>query len=210
MDYLPVIWQKLRGLRTVLLPLSGVVCIVFPGHLTKSLPVMLGSVMTVTGLLQLPFALRDEEHKNPETMDTAIAVVFLVLGPAILLMRSHAMAMIGYIWGLLGILKGTRLLNPAIYRMTQKQGWFLLLAEAAVQLVLGMMLLFHHEQKITMHIVILGIELLCGSVWERPDEELRKMPRDESCKAEDPAREKGPAGCAQQELQEGALASDAL
>ena len=124
MDYLPVIWQKLRGLRTVLLPLSGVVCIVFPGHLTKSLPVMLGSVMTVTGLLQLPFALRDEKHKNPETMDTAIAVVFLVLGPAILLMRSHAMAMIGCIWGLLGILKGTRLLNRAIYRMTQNRAGF--------------------------------------------------------------------------------------
>ena len=107
MNYFPGIWQKLRGLRRVLLPLSGVVCIVFPGHLTKSLPVMLGSVMTVTGLLQLPFALRDEEHKNPETMDTAIALVFLVLGPAILLMRSHAMAMIGCIWGLMGILKGT-------------------------------------------------------------------------------------------------------
>ena len=110
----------------------------------------------------------------------------------------------------MGILKGTRLLNRAIYRMTQKQGWFLLLAEAAVQLVLGMMLLFHHEQKITMHIVVLGMELLCGSVWERPDEELRQMPRDESCKAGDAVQEKGPAGCAQQELQEGALASDAL
>ena len=200
MNYFPGIWQKLRGLRRVLLPLSGVVCIVFPGHLTKSLPVMLGSVMTVTGLLQLPFALRDEEHKNPETRDTATALV----------MRSHAMAMIGCIWGLMGILKGTRLLNRAIYRMTQKQGWFLLLAEAAVQLVLGMMLLFHHEQKITMHIVVLGMELLCGSVWERPDEELRQMPRGESCKAGDAVQEKGPAGCAQQELQEGALASDAL
>lgn len=138
-------------------------------------------------------------------MDTAIALVFLVLGPAILLMRSHAMAMIGCIWGLMGILKGTRLLNRAIYRMTQKQGWFLLLAEAAVQLVLGMMLLFHHEQKITMHIVVLGMELLCGSVWERPDEELRRCQGMRAAKQGTLCRRRGRQLCSSRSSRKGPL-----
>ena len=106
-------------------------------------------------------------------------------------------------------MKGTRLLNRAIYRMTQKQGWFLLLAEAAVQLVLGMMLLFHHEQKITMHLSFW--ELSCcaapsGNGGRRAAEDAKGR----ELQSRGPCSGEGAGRCAQQELQEGALASDAL
>ncbi len=174
--------RKLEALKDVLLPLAGVICIIFPEHLTRSLPEGLGCVMLLTGILRLPSALREQEHKKLETMETAIAMVLIVLGVATLLMRHHALTMIGCTWGLFGVFKGTRILNHAIYNFTRKDKWAFLLAEAAFQIALGMLLLFHHAEKITMHIVILGIELLFSSVksrWEEPPQDAHSEPAPE-------------------------------
>ena len=112
--------RKLEALKDVLLPLAGVICIIFPEHLTRSLPEGLGCVMLLTGILRLPSALREQEHKKLETMETAIAMVLIVLGVATLLMRHHALTMIGCTWGLFGVFKGTRILNHAIYNFTRR------------------------------------------------------------------------------------------
>ena len=88
-----------------LIPLLGLVCVFFSRHLTKILPLLMGSAMLIVGGLRLWHSLRDKEYLTLETNRAAGAVVLFVMGVVFLRAKGDALGLMGTTWGLIGLTK---------------------------------------------------------------------------------------------------------
>ena len=150
-----------------LIPLAGLVLILFADHLTTLLPYVLGPVMILEGIMLGIPAIRSKEYKVIETKATAAAVVLCIVGILILYKHKDCLQLMGTVWGLYGLISGTHELNEAFYRMSHRQKFWLPLIEAVITLILAVLLLADPFHSFVHHVQILGIELIV-SVF-RPD-----------------------------------------
>ena len=74
--------------------------------------------------------------------------------------RKNADHIIGALWGIVGVLKGSEELNSALHKAYLKKSFWKKLIRAVVELLLGVLLLVDAPAALKHHIFLLGVELL--------------------------------------------------
>ena len=138
----------------------GVLCLLFPGHVHRCLPYVLGTLMAASGLSCLVRGLRTGEYRTAETRLTSSGIVVLAVGSTILLRGPGADGLIGTAWGIFGLVKGSELLNRAICAMANREPWLREMLHAAIGLLLAVVLLIDPVSRVREHVVLLGLELI--------------------------------------------------
>lgn len=143
----------------ILLLLSGVTCILFTNQVHRLFPYILGGIMILIGLNHTLFGLWTGEYRSQETKLTAGGIVYVALGVVILFHHADADGMIGSVWGILGLMKGSEALNLSLFCFSQKKPFLAKGLQATVELILGFLLLLDPLSAVRHHIFLLGIEL---------------------------------------------------
>lgn len=170
------VYDAVGRLSALLLMIFGVACVLWTKQIYQLLPFLLGITMAAIGLNNAIFGIWTRELENPETKITANGIVYFVLGIVILCHNQNADIIIGSIWGILGLMKGTDELNAAICQATQKQPFIQGGLRAALELLLGIMLLLIPDSALRHHIFLLGFELiLTGSKLFRESTQTESM-----------------------------------
>ena len=143
-----------------LLILFGVACLVLTEQISRALPFILGGNMALIGLNHIVCGLWTEEYQSRETKFTANGIVYLALGVVILCHFQNADSVIGSVWGMLGLMKGSESLNAALYSPAHKEHFVLEGLRSVIELVLGFLLLLDPSATVQHHVFLLGLELI--------------------------------------------------
>lgn len=144
----------------------GIFCIFLTDFAYKILPYGLGILMIVSGIFALIMSIRSKEYKTSETNVTSIGIIVLALGVVILVHNDGADSLIGAIWGMLGLYRGSGELNYAISCIFRKKPFYKEMVHSIIELMLAVILLLDPIAKLQTHLIILGLELcLLGVQW---------------------------------------------
>lgn len=147
-----------------LIPLTAIICIIFPSHLTTILPYLIGGVMVIVGFIYEYRAIKQKEYKTLETSDTAQALILFIMGIFILIKHEDSIGVLGYTWGGFGLMKGTKELNIALYKLFVHQKFGIEMIQAFVTIGLAIILISDPFEKFTHHVMFLGFEMLVTSL----------------------------------------------
>lgn len=143
----------------VIQTLSGVACMLISEQIYSIFPYIIGGLMMIAGLINTVVGFRTKEFCKPETKMTANGVVQLLLGAVILYHHANADSLISSIWGVLGLVKGSEMLNASLYALSQKEPFLKKGILAVIDLLLGILLL-NDASAVKHHVLILGVELV--------------------------------------------------
>lgn len=146
-------------LFAILLILLGIACMAFTELIHALFPFILGILMQAIGICQIYRAIMLKEYENEETKLTSNGIVMVILGGVILYHYRDADPIIGAVWGVIGLAKGSETLNLAIYQGCKKKPYIRQSIHGLVELVLGILLLIDPDEAVRHHVFILGIEL---------------------------------------------------
>ena len=152
--------RVLASALAVALMIFGMMCIFFTDKIHAVFRYILGINMAALGVCDLYRGITLEEFKKNDTKLTANGIVMLILGFVILFHNGNADSIIGSIWGMLGIFKGTEELNQAIYHYFSKEAFMGKAIHAVVELLLAIVLLVDPVIAVKHHVAILGVELV--------------------------------------------------
>lgn len=166
--------HKLEQYYPWLLPIVGGLCILFPEKIVSLLPSILGSIMLLTGIAGGFFFLKEKE--NPHHQEKASNTILFVMGLAFLLSQEKSLYLMGITWGLMGLEKVSHHLTHLLEARSKNQPFLKILLFAVLELCLALALLLEPFEKITFHIVLLGIEIISVSLQgESPAKHLLEM-----------------------------------
>ena len=87
-------------------------------------------------------------------------IVVWILGYVILFHHQNAEQIIGAIWSVIGLYKGSESLNTAIFRRSAKLPFIRSILHGLIDILLGITLLVDPMTAVEHHLFILGIELI--------------------------------------------------
>lgn len=137
----------------------GISCLFFTKSIYRILPFALGISMCLLGCLEVWIGCRTKEFLEAETKLTSNGIVFALLGCVILCNYANADYIIGAVWGILSLIKGSEELNQVFYRLSHQKPFISKLIHSCIELLLGFVLLLDPVSTIEHHIFILGIEV---------------------------------------------------
>lgn len=149
---------------SVLLGVSGALCILFWDQVYSIFPYILGTIMAATGALDLYRGIVTREYRQIETKLTSNGIVMLLLGIVVLIPKENADSIVGSIWGAIGLFKGTEELNVAIHHGCTNQPFVRETVHAVIELLLAVVLLLAPMDTVRHHILFLGLELIWSSI----------------------------------------------
>lgn len=126
----------------------------------KLFPYTVACFLLVVGGIDVYRGIKTKEYKTAETKLLANGIVYLILAAVILHQRHESEYIIGALWGVLGIIKGSEALNTALHRMYMKTHYGKEMIRAVAEILLGVLLLVDAKATLKHHVFILGIELL--------------------------------------------------
>ncbi len=129
---------------------------------------IVGGVMIIVGLIRLVSAIRRKEYAVTNTNVTASSLIFLALGIMIVIETEWAITFIAIAWGMFGLLEGAHAFNHAFSRIARSQNPTYYLVKGLIEIVLAFMLLWEPDEHITMHIIVLGVQLVFDAVTMMP------------------------------------------
>lgn len=138
----------------------GILCLFFVDFIYKLLPYIMGGFMMGAGGLAIAGSVISKEYRKLETKLSSSGILVLVIGIAIIVRGTRADGLIGVAWGILGLIQGSESLNVAIYNLAHKKKWPADMLQAAIQILLALLLLVDPVTKLYPHMRILGLELL--------------------------------------------------
>lgn len=144
----------------VFLIIFGVVCIGFTEQIHSVFRYMLGSTMVAIGLCDIYRGIKKGEYRNNDTKLTSNGIIMMILGLIIMIYEGNVDSIIGSIWGMLGLVKGSEELNIAICHYFSKKDFMGEAIHAVIEICLAIMLLIEPLTSVRHHLVILGAELI--------------------------------------------------
>lgn len=141
------------------LMLAGIACMLFTSQVHKLFPIILGILMQGIGICQIYRGIVTGEYRCSDTKLTSTGIIMAILGGVILYHHHDADSIIGAIWGMIGLAKGSETLNLAIHDCCNRKPYAFKLIHGAVELILGILLLIDPDEAVRHHVFILGIEL---------------------------------------------------
>ena len=138
----------------------GIACILFTEQIHHVFPIILGIFMVTLGSCDIIRSVVTKEYRRKETKLISHGIVVLILGFVILFHHQNADQIIGAIWGVIGLYKGSESLNTAIYQRCAKLPFTRSILHGLIDILLGITLLIDPMKAVTHHLFILGIELI--------------------------------------------------
>lgn len=139
---------------------AGLLFLLMTEEIYNLFPYTVGAFFLVVGGFDVFRGIRTKEYKITETKLLANGIVYLLLGAVILYHRHESEYIIGALWGVLGIIKGSEALNTALHQMYMRVRFWKELLRAAIEMLLGVLLLIDAKATLKHHVFILGIEML--------------------------------------------------
>lgn len=156
---------RIDNIARILLLLFGICCIIFSNHILHLMPYLIGGIMIVIGAVRGVYSYITGEYKSLTTEDGASAIIMIVIGIGTIVKDTEALTFIGITWGLLGLFKGAKALNKMIYDIVHKKRFIGSMIKTIIFIALSCALIFHHTEKIQLHILILGVELIFYAIF---------------------------------------------
>lgn len=150
---------KVSVVALLLLPLIGLGCVLFPGDIVRALPYLLGVVMAVSGVASIVAGVRTRRIEGGKH-SIGTGLVMSVVGVVAFLQGSGSISYIGVIWGVLGLLKAAHGFDDTLRHAAAHERFAFILAFAAFNLVVSVLLVLNPFGSIDHHIIVLGVELL--------------------------------------------------
>lgn len=150
---------KAARIFALMLILEGIACMLFTSQVHKLFPFLLGILMQAMGACQIYRGIVTGEYRRSDTKLTSTGIVMAILGSVILFHHHDADSIIGAIWGMIGLAKGSETLNLAIHDCFSRKPFTGKLIHGAIELILGILLLIDPDEAVRHHVFILGIEL---------------------------------------------------
>ncbi len=156
------------GIACVVLTVIFTYVLDYTSYIKMIFAYIVGGAMILIGLVRLISAIRRREYKDTHTNATASSLIFIALGIMIVLETEWAITFIAIAWGIFGLLEGAHAFNHAFSRISRGQNPWYYLIKGGIEVVLAFMLLWEPEHHITMHIIVLGINMIFDSVTMLP------------------------------------------
>lgn len=153
-----------RGIIRYAFPVIGVICIIFPKHIVRVLPYLLGGAMALVGILRIVRYMQNRAFLLPAPNELAFGIILLIVGAGFMIQGVNALSFVGTVWAIIGIYMASRSLRRTIQRIYRKAHFAAPLLEFLLRGGLSMTLLFDPFEGIAIHVVILGLELIAISV----------------------------------------------
>lgn len=138
----------------------GIACILFTKQIHHVFPIILGVFMVTLGSCDILRSIVTKEYRQKETKLISHGIVVWILGFVILFHHRNADQIIGAIWGVIGLYKGSEALNTAIFQRSAKLPFIRSILHGLIDILLGMTLLVDPMTAVEHHVFILGIELI--------------------------------------------------
>ena len=152
-----------ENIRNIVLPILGVIFILFSNHVTRILPYLLGGAMVLASILWGINAFQNQNLVREHSEELTYSIILMIMGVSFILQGSNALGAIGTTWAMIGIGKASKSLKQAFYRLCQKDHFAIPMIEFLLRMTLALILLFHPYEKFSAHIIILGLELIAVS-----------------------------------------------
>ena len=156
-------WEAI--LTGVLYILLGIVALVVPETMQKTLGYVIGIVLIVAGLISIICYLLRDAKENYYHNEFVFGLVGMVLGAAVLYKVEVIISLIPFILGILVLFSGCSKLQDAIdLKRLGYSSWAGMLVMAAINIILGIVLICNPFQAAIVLFRVLGVGLIISGV----------------------------------------------
>ena len=156
-------WEAI--LTGVLYILLGIVALVVPETMQKTLGYVIGIVLIVAGLISIICYLLRDAKENYYHNEFVFGLVGMVLGAAVLYKVEVIISLIPFILGILVLFSGCSKLQDAIDLKRLGYGsWIGMLVVAVINIILGIVLICNPFQAAIVLFRVLGVGLIISGV----------------------------------------------
>jgi uncharacterized membrane protein HdeD (DUF308 family) len=153
----------LKGVLYIL----GVVALVVPETMEKTLGYLLGIVLIVAGGVSIIGYLIREAHENYYRNDFVYGLAGIVIGIIVLLKVEIIISLIPLLLGILVTVSGCAKLQDVVDMKRMNYGnWVLMLILSLINLALGLVLIFNPFKAATLLFRVIGIGLIFSGVTD--------------------------------------------
>lgn len=154
-------------LKGILYILLGIVALVIPETMERTLGYMLGIVLIIAGGISMISYLLRDARENYYRDDFVFGLVGIVLGIIMLLKVEVIISLIPLLLGILVVISGCAKLQDVVDMKRMNSGnWIVMLMLALINLILGTVLIFNPFEAATLMFRMLGIGLIFSGITD--------------------------------------------
>ena len=158
-------WEAI--LTGVLYILLGIVALVIPETMQKTLGYLIGIVLIVAGLISIICYLLRDARENYYHNEFVFGILGIVLGAVVLYKVEIVISLIPFILGVLVLCSGCSKLQDAIDLKRLDYGsWLGLLIVAAINIILGVVLIYNPFKAAILLFRVLGVVLILSGAGD--------------------------------------------
>ena len=158
-------WSAMfKGILYILL---GIVALVVPETMEKTLGYLLGIVLIIAGGVSMIGYLLRDARENYYRNDFVLGLVGIVVGIIVLLRVEIIISLIPLLLGIMVIISGCEKFQDVIDMKRMNSGnWIVMLVLALINLILGLVLIFNPFRAATLMFRMLGIGLIFSGITD--------------------------------------------
>lgn len=158
-------WEAfLMGCLYILL---GVIALALPETMEKTLAYLIGTVLVLAGAVSMICYLIRDAHQNYYHNDFLYGLVEITLGCVVLYKLEMVIGMITFLLGLLVLVSGYTKLQDVIDMKRLSYGnWVLMLVLAALNVGIGILLIFYPFKTVELLFRVIGISLIISGAGD--------------------------------------------
>jgi len=154
-------------LISVLYVVLGIVCIVIPETMVKTLGYLVGALLIIAGAVSMICYLLREAHQNYYRNDFVHGLVSIAIGIIVLYKVDWLIELVPIILGVLVIASGCRKLQDVIDMKRMGYGnWVVMLILAAVNVIFGVVIVFNPFETVVFLFQMVGAGLIFSGVTD--------------------------------------------
>lgn len=158
--------NRIEKYYRLMLPIVGVLCMIFTEKVAQWLPTILGSIMVFTSITDTVFVIREKRYLVTYKHKASSLILF-IMGICFLLGQESTVTLMGVTWGLMGLQEVNEEIEEILTKRNQKEKWRVSAVVTGFKLLLSLALLFEPLEKFNFHIFLLGMEILAVTVKEK-------------------------------------------
>lgn len=148
-------------ISSVILCVTGIVFMVFPGTMVNLVGWILGSVFFVLGMVKLIGYIRSQL----QTSDFVFSIICIIIGGLLFAHPGWVMSFLSIIIGIYVLAEGALKIKVSIdAKKQQARGWWALLIFALISVAIGILLVFKPFGVGKVFMFMVGLALLLGGV----------------------------------------------
>jgi len=154
-------------LKGILYILLGVVALLIPETMEKTLGYLMGIVLIIAGGVSMISYLLRDARENYYRDDFVFGLVGIVLGIIVLLKVEIIISIIPLLLGIMVVISGCAKLQDVIDMKRMNSGnWIVMLILALINLILGLVLIFNPFKAATFLFRMIGIGLIFSGITD--------------------------------------------